>query len=306
MNRNNAEGPTRIAEVTRHLQGTLLHRVHAPALWDAITSNTYTKLINWFEKYLIALVIGGLIAGIGVASISQPLVDRVDSIINLFMDLYGFLAPLAIFVILAPSLARLFSTRRMGSFGFFVIRWYAVRKILASLWAIVFILIIFRIPFLPQGSLSLTDGLTQTLHSLGEMAATSTYFWAMYAAVIVGLISMRAQRLASALEKVLSGVEVAGRYIMPVMPIFMFAIGAYIYGLPQNVQEQVGLGADGTSALGSLDIWGWTINPSTSVGMIMVYVLGAFLTALACFIWQLVFLLIARRHEPRLEVAPEI
>jgi Na+/serine symporter len=105
-------------------------------------------------------VIGGLIAGIAVASISQSLVDRVDSTVNLFMDLYGFVAPIAIFLILAPSLARLFSTRSMGRFGLFVIRWYAVRKLLASLWAIVFILIVFRIPFLPQGSVSLADGVT--------------------------------------------------------------------------------------------------------------------------------------------------
>ena len=277
-------------------------RVRSRDWWHAVSISAYTKLINWFEKYLIALVIGGLVAGIGVARFSQPLVDQVDSIINLFMELYGFVAPLAIFLILAPSLARLFSTRRMGSFGLFVIRWYAIRKVLASIWAILFILIVFRIPLLPQGSLSLADGLTQTLHSLGEMATTSSYFWAMYAAIIVGLISMKVERLSNALETLLSGVEVAGRYVMPAMPVFMFGIGAYVYGLPQSVEEQIGLGPDGTSALASLDIWGWEIDPTNSTGMITVYVVGALLTALACFMWQLVFLLIARRHEPRFSI----
>ena len=51
----------------------------------------------------------------------------------------------------------------------------------------------------------------------------------MYAAVIVALISMRVQKLAVYLERILNGFELAGSYLMPIMLIFMFAIGAYIY-----------------------------------------------------------------------------
>ena len=137
-----------------------------------IAAAVLTRFMNWLEKYLLILVIGGLFAGIGVAHFSQPVVDQVDSVINVFMDLYDLVAPVAIFLILTPSLARLFSTRTMGRFGLYVISWYAVRKVLACLWAIVFILVVFRIPILPQGSLSLGDGITQTVKSLGEMAAT--------------------------------------------------------------------------------------------------------------------------------------
>ena len=57
------------------------------------------------------------------------------------------------------------------------------------------------------------------------------------------------------------------------MPIFMFAIGAYIYGLPENVREQIGLTAEGQSVLFNLDIWGWSISPQTSTGMITIFVL---------------------------------
>ena len=269
---------------------------------SAIRANPLAKFINGLEKYLVVLVIGGLVAGIVSTRYSRPLVDQVDSIINLFMNLYDVLAPIAIFLILAPSLSRLFATRSMGKFGLFVIRWYAVRKLLACLWAIAFILMVFRIPILAQGSLSLADGVTQTVRSLGMMAATSTYFWAMYAAVAVSLVSTKVRILTRLLDRVLSGVEMAGSYLMPVTPIFMFAIGAYIYGLPQNVQEQVGLDAEGRSVLLSLDIWGWSISPATSSGIIMIYVLGALLTAVACFAWQFAFLVIARRHESRFSI----
>ena len=86
------------------------------------------------------------------------------------------------------------------------------------------------------------------------------------------------------------------------MPVFMFAIGAYIYGLPDNVQEQVGLGEEGRLALLDLNIWGWETSPQTSAGMIMIYVLGAVLTGVACLMWQLVFLVIARAQEPRFSI----
>ena len=107
----------------------------APPLQQSagISANLLTRSMNWLEKCLLIFVIGGLIAGIGVASVSQPVIDQVDSVINVFMDLYDLVAPIAIFLILTPSLARLFSTRRMGRFGLFVIRWYAIRKILACL-----------------------------------------------------------------------------------------------------------------------------------------------------------------------------
>ena len=236
--------------------------------FGAVGAGVVAKAMNWLEKHLLVFVLGGLFAGIGVASISQPVVDRVDAIVNTFMGLYDFVAPIAIFLILTPSLIRLFSTGRMGRFGLFVIKWYAIRKVLACLWAILFILIVFRIPILPQGSLSLSDGITQTLRSLGEMAATSSYFWAMYAAVAISIISTKIPLLTSALERLMNLVELAGSYLMPVMPVLMFAIGAYIYGLPGNVQEQIGLGIDAKSTMLHLDIWGWSTNPQTSTGMI--------------------------------------
>ena len=269
---------------------------------QASSTNLITRTINWFEKWLLVLVLGGFIAGIVVASISQPVIDQVDATINMFMDWYAFIAPIAIFLILSPSLARMFATRKTGTFGLLVLNWFAIRKVLASLWAIAFVLIVFRIPILPQGSVSLTDGLGQTLSQLGDMMLTSSYFWAMYAAAGVALISTRIQALTRILEKIMDLVEVAGSYLMPLMPVFMFAIGAYIYGLPDNVHEQVGLNAEGKSVLLDLNIWGWITSPETPAGMITIYVIGALLTALACMIWQSVFLLAARAIEPRFSI----
>jgi len=265
-------------------------------------STLWARVSNWFEKWLLVLVLGGFVAGIVVASISQPVIDQVDSTINMFMDWYGFIAPIAIFLILSPSLARIFTTRKTGTFGLLVLNWFAIRKVLASLWAIAFVLIVFRIPILPQGSVSITDGLGQTLGTLGDMMLTSSYFWAMYAAVGIALVSTRIPALTRFLEKIMDVVEGAGSYLLPLMPVFMFAIGAYIYGLPDNVQQQIGLNTEGQSVLLDLNIWGWITSPATPTGMITIYVIGALLTAIACIIWQSVFLLAARALEPRFSI----
>ena len=89
---------------------------------------------------------------------------------------------------------------------------------------------------------------------------------------------------------------------MPAMPIFMFGIGAYIYGLPEHVQAQVGLETEAKNVLLNLDIWGWTTSPRTPSGMITIYVIGALLTAVACFVWQFTFLAVARSQEPRFSI----
>ena len=81
------------------------------------------------------------------------------------------------------------------------------------------------------------------------MATTSTYFWAMYTAIAISVLSIKVHILTRFLENIMNGVEVAGSYLMPAMPVFMFGIGAYIYGLPENVQEQVGLEAEARSVL---------------------------------------------------------
>ena len=222
---------------------------------DSTNASFSKRVMNWFEKWLLVMVSGGFIAGILVASISQPVINQVDSTINLFMSLYEYVAPVAIFLILAPSLARMFANRKTGKFGLLVLTWFAIRKIMASLWAIVFVLIIFRIPILPQGAVSLGDGLGQALGSVGDMMLTSSYFWAMYAAVAVSLISIKVERLTRFLEKIMDTVEMLGSYLLPIMPVLMFGIGAYIYGLPDNVQEQVGLDAQGKSVLLDLNIW---------------------------------------------------
>ena len=295
------QGSTPSDTVHRHVPETLQSHLFRQS--RAVSANVYKGFIYWLEKYLLVLVIGGLFAGIGVASISQPLVDQVDSVINTFMDLYDFVAPIAIFLILTPLFSEAIHHPDHGEVR--PLRHKLVCRPQGAGLSVghPFYSGGFRIPILPQGSLSLADGIGQTMKSLGEMATTSTYFWAMYLAVGISLVSTRVPILTRVLEKTMNVVEMAGSYLMPAMPIFMFGIGAYIYGLPGHVEAQVGLEAEARSSLLHLDIWGWRTSPHTPAGMITIYVIGSVLTAIACLIWQFAFLFIARSQEPRFSIS---
>ena len=272
------------------------------ARYQALVKDLYIGFVNWFEQYIIAFVLGGFVAGILGAKVSSSFGNFVDRIIAGFIDGYGFVAPVAIFIILTPALSRMFKTKEMGSFGVYVIQWYAVRKVLACVWAIAFIALVLRLPFTPEGSASIGAAMSQSLRSLGSMALTSPYFGAMYASIIVALISLRVSVVFRVFNSALSGIEGGGRYIIPVMPIFMVAIGAYVYGLPTNVPEQIELEAGGEQILYTLNIWGWELDPKVPSGMIMIYVVGALLTAIACMIWQFTLLVITARKEERFTI----
>ena len=275
----------------------------ASARYQALVKDLYIRFVNWFEKYVIVFVLGGFVAGILGAKVSPSFGNFVDRVIAGFIDGYGFVAPVAIFIILTPALARMFKTRELGSFGIYVIKWYAVRKVLACVWAIAFIALVLRLPITPEGSASVWAAMSQSLRSLGSMALTSPYFGAMYASIIVALISLRVSVAFRVFDSALSGIESGGRYFIPVMPIFMVAIGAYIYGLPTNVPEQIGLeAAGGTQILHTLNIWGWELDPKVSTGMIMIYVVGSLLTAIACMMWQFTLLAITARKEKRFTI----
>lgn len=252
---------------------------------------------DWFEKYLILFTVLSFIGGIFIAKYSQGFSDYVNTIISNFVDGYGLVAPGVIFLILTPSLARMFLTRRESRFGGYVIKWYLFRKFLACLWAIIFTVAIFRFPFLPERSPSFLQALQQTLHSLGDMALHSSYFWAMYLSIAVAFISTKVPFVFRGLDKTLQGFEVLARYFLPVIPFFMLAIGAYIYGLPTHLQEQLGLEEGMENVLHSISMFGLSLNPNDPIQMVYIYILGSLLTGIACFLWHLTLLYFAKMRK---------
>ena len=106
--------------------------------------NVYGAFCDAFEKYLIVAAVFGFGAGIYTAKYSQGFSVHMHSIISSLVDGYDFIAPGVIFLVLTPSLTRMFLTRGESRFGGYVLKWFLLRKFLACLWAIVFTVLVFH------------------------------------------------------------------------------------------------------------------------------------------------------------------
>ncbi len=293
MNFSKAGDTTHTLDKTEHLAGTTLSLEHLSDLWQRVKAKT---------SILLPLVsILALAAGIFLGTISATLSDAVNQTVSTFVDGYSLFAPLLIFIVLAPALSRIFSTKQRGKFGLYVLGWLSLTKVAAMLWATLFTAVVFGLSLFPEHSSSIGAALAHTSNSLLSTVIQSHLFWAIYASIVTGVIALKVKRLTNLLEKGVAGIEYAGQYLQPLIPVFMLAVGVYIQSLPANLVDQIGL--DGTqTGFQTLSILGLQMDPSTTTGMVMAYVVGALLVAIACFVWHFGILALAKYKVKRFSI----
>ena len=179
--------------------------------------------------------------------------------------------------------------------------WLGVTKILALLWAVLFTVAVFGMPLLPVDSVSIGGGLAQTSNSLLSTLTDSQYFWGLYAAAVTGIVAVRVKPLADMLEKGVTTIEYLGQYLQPMVPFFMFAVGVYIQSIPNQLDNELGLG-QGITSFEQLHVVGLSIDTNTTAGMVTAYVVGALLVAVACFVWHFGILGLAKHKSKRFSI----
>ncbi len=75
-------------------------------------SLAYRHFSERLEKFLPIFTVISFMAGIGLSILSTRVGTVVTDGMSTFVDLYGYFAPFAIFIILAPSLARIIEAGR--------------------------------------------------------------------------------------------------------------------------------------------------------------------------------------------------
>ena len=266
---------------------------------SAIDSSGLTRKIAGKASLFLPLVsIVALAAGVLLSAASDGLSSFATSAAATLIDGYSFLAPALIFMVLAPVLSRIFSTRERGRFGLYVVGWLAATKVLAMLWVVLFTVVVFGLPLMPESSVSFGATLRSTTGTLVSTLASSHFFWAIYAAVAAGLVAVRVQSIAATLERGVTSIEYAGQYLQPAIPLFMFAVGVYVGALPEQLNNQIGL--EGVEAgFHTVSILGLHMDPNTTAGMLATYVFGSLLVAAASFAWHFAILALARYQERR-------
>lgn len=259
------------------------------------------RLVQKLETYLSFLSVLFFLLGIFLANHSTDFAFFISGLMEGFIDGYSYIAPIAIYLILTPTLIKLFSNASQSkNFATYTLIWFAKARLLACLYAVVITALVFNLP-LYLGSDGFLQAMVESLQSLGWMLMNSVYFYAVYASLITVAIVMRLPRTAQVLAKGVDLVEYLGRAIVPIIPFMMLAVGAYVTILPGILEREL-VGSLVEANASEIYILGFPIDVSTSIGMIAVYVLGAVLTGVVCGFWHIGLMVIARTKMPTFSV----
>lgn len=256
----------------------------------------YKTLSDKMEKYLPLLSILGLITGVFMGWAIPKAARLISSGIEGGIDFYGYIAPVVIFIILAPSLSRMINAGK-GRFASYAIIRLSLSRLVSSVWAVIFTAVIFGFPLISGKSANFTQAISHTLRSLGWMAINSTYFYAIYASIIVVILGMFIRRIEKMLRFFGNSIEMVGQSFIPIIPIFMLAIGAFIYSLPAQLNESFEGGIT-LSSLNNMTVFGLEIPTQTPFGMVLTYVVASLVVGLACIIWHIGLLLLTKKVVP--------
>jgi hypothetical protein len=250
--------------------------------------------LELLERHLSWLSLVFFAIGIFWADQSVEFAVFISNLMEGFIDGYSYIAPVAIYLILTPTLIKLFSSATQGkSFAVGTIIWFAKARLLACLYAVIVTTLVFQFPLYSNAAGFVEASLT-SLESLGWMLTHSVYFYAVYASIITVLIVIRLPKTANVLSKGVDLVEYLGRGIVPIIPLMMLAVGAYVTILPSILEQELS-GEVTISELGTVTMLGIPIDVSSSLGMILLYVLGALLTGVVCGFWHGGLLVLAKK-----------
>lgn len=253
--------------------------------------------LETLERHLTWLSLVCFMGGVFWADQSVDFAHFISGIMEGFIDGYSYIAPIAIFLILTPTLIKLVNSAAHGKrFALATIIFFAKARLLACIYAVIITALVFGLPLYSEAS-GFWQATVKSLESLVWMLSHSVYFYAVYASLATVAVVTRFEKPSAFLAKGVDLVEYLGRIIVPIIPFMMLAVGAYVTILPSILQEEVTNAVD-LAGLGTVTMLGFSIDVTTSIGMILVYVLAALLTGIVCGFWHAGLLTMAKRAMP--------
>lgn len=261
------------------------------------------KIYKIYRTYIPIFIITALFLGIVLAKYIPYVLKTANFLVSKLIDSIVFFAPIAIFIVLAPSLAKMMKAGKESGFAIFIIFWFGLTRILAGLWAAVFTAAILRLPIInyTRGEINYNfpELLGQNLMLLKDLILHNVFFWAIGISIIVGIIAFFWEKLYRSLQKASQSIETFGDYLEAFIPLLMLLLGAYIYSLPQTLTQSVSndtITNISKAGVGYMNLLGFNINICTEFGLVWVYILGSILIGIGCFIWQGMQLVVLKRY----------
>ncbi len=194
---------------------------------------------------------------------------------------YSSVAPLAIFLILAPSLLKMLRADRQGGFAISALFWFVRVRIAACSFAIVCVSVAFELPWIAHGGLPL-EALRASGEGLLGLLWHSPYLWAVYASVAAAVILRRTnRRWVEEFSRFPDLLEKIGGLLTAVVPVFTFLVGLHVVTLPEVLAAN--LPAD---RLASAEIFGLNFATDTAENLLLLYLAISLLTGTISTSWH--------------------
>ena len=246
-----------------------------------------------FARYSLGYAALGFGLGVLLGSLFS-FVAPLESVLELVVDAYGTVAPIIIFLLLAPSLLRIaqYSGTDGVRFSVFTLAWFAKVRIIACLFGIVLVSLAYGLPLTASSEVNGTV-FQDSLETLGHMLLESPFFYAIYASILsVLLLRNSERRMVRVFVEIPQLIEFLGELITIVVPLFTLLVGIYVVTLPDVLADHFATYSMDT--FGAVTLFGMDFDATTSSGILTIYILLALLTGAICTLWHLCFLMYAR------------
>ncbi|MBF0457888.1 MAG: cation:dicarboxylase symporter family transporter [Nitrospirae bacterium] len=246
------------------------------------------------EALMPVMAIIFLFLGMFAAKSSTALSTSVASWLSALIDFYKYASPLVIFLVLACSLSYIFKESK-GEFAFQAIVFFLKARVLACIWAVAFISICLRLPFLPRGFKGSFSEFKGAVITLFMSLSQNTFSYAILLAVIVALLSNKFTIIYKIMNSPFTLIEKFGNLLFPLIPVFMFMVGVYIYSLPNEVNNIMSKEGTNTIIFNTFKVFGISLSIDSMGGLFGIYIVISMLVGLSTLIWHLGFVFFVRR-----------
>lgn len=254
------------------------------------TSSRWLTL-RWLDENPMAFAAAGFAIGAGTGAL-LPVSRGADAIVAALTGAYETIAPLIIFLVLAPSAIKLLRSDRPAGLRFTTkaMLWLCGLRLAASLLGVAFAAVLYRLPWTQAGSGAAGRSMAAAASGLTATAVHSPYIIALVFASAVALLLCRVPgRWVDRFGTIPDLIERAGGAMTRVTPLFTFFVGMYVSALPAILSGY--LGRHRIAAGATVRMAGASIDASSPRGILVVYLAVSLATGVACALWHLLLLL---------------
>ncbi|MBF0404036.1 cation:dicarboxylate symporter family transporter [Candidatus Magnetominusculus xianensis] len=246
------------------------------------------------EALMPVIAITFLFSGIMAAKLSQTLSNYVASGLSSLIGCYKYASPLVIFLVLTYSLSFILKESR-GAFAARSILFFLKTRVLACIWAVVFTSLCLRLSFFPQAFNGSFNEFRGSVITMIMSLAQNSFSYAIALAVVVSLLSSKFPLIFKIVSVPTRLIEKFGDILFPLIPVFMFMVGVYIYYLPAEVNNI--MMKEGANALdfSKFKVFGMSLAVDSAGGLFGIYIAISMLVGIATLLWHFGFVLFIRK-----------